>query len=107
MLICSAAPDYVIALAPAAAVAEIKEKGGKINEAFRVNATQWLLAFDQLPDNLKETVAKLMDAAWKDGGSTLPSHILHPRSLLPTKTFSELSKDLESKLPKRFQKPYE
>jgi hypothetical protein len=107
MLICPAAPDYVMAVAAAAAVAEIKDKGDKINEGFRINAQQWLLAFDKLPDNLKETVTQQMETAWRDGGSSLPLHILGKGSRLPLKTFSEFNEDLQSMIPKRFTKPYD
>jgi hypothetical protein len=48
MLVCPAAPDDVMAIAAAAAVAEIKEKDGKINEGFRINAPQWFVAFERL-----------------------------------------------------------
>jgi hypothetical protein len=106
-LTCPAAPDYVMALAAAAAVAEVQDKGGRINVAFRNNAWQWLLGFDQLPDNLKQTVTQLMEAAWRDGGSSLPPHILGMASLLPLKTFSEINKDFQSMIPKRFTKPYD
>lgn len=107
MLMCPAAPDYVMALAAAAAVAEIKGKGGKINEAFRINAMQWLLSFDRMPDNLKEMVRQQMQVAWRDGGGPLPPHILGKNSLLPIKTFAELNKDLQSMIPKQFTKPYD
>jgi hypothetical protein len=107
MLMCPAAPDYVMALAAAAAAAEIRDKGGKINDGFRINAMQWLDTFNQLPDNLKELVRQQMEAAGRDGGRSLPPHILGKGSLLPLKTFSELKNDLQSMIPKRFAKPYD
>jgi hypothetical protein len=67
----------------------------------------WLDTFNQLPDNLKELVRQQMEAAWRDGGRSLPPHILGKGSLLPLKTFSELKNDLQSMIPKRFAKPYD
>lgn len=108
MIVCPASPDWVIAFAAAAAVAEIKEAGGTINEGFRINARQWLLAFDQIPgDDMKNKVRQMMEVAWRDGGSSLPGHILGKGSRLPIKTFGEINKELQAMIPKRFAKPYE
>jgi hypothetical protein len=107
MIMCPAVPDWVIPLAAAAAVAEIKSNGGKISEGFRINAQQWLIAFDGLPDAQKLIVKQMMEVAWRDGGQTVPSHIFGKGTFLPLKTFGEISADLQSMIPKRFTKPYD
>ncbi|WP_147021479.1 SIR2 family NAD-dependent protein deacylase, partial [Methylobacterium radiotolerans] len=104
LLACPRYPDYVVPVAAAMAVAEIKDAGDRVGEAFRIQADAWMIAFHKLPDHLQSQVKAAMEIAWKDAGQSVPRSLFNKSGPFAMKSFDDFMSEMRDRIPK-FTKP--
>lgn len=98
--------DQIISMAAALAVAEIKQNGGMVKEAFRCHALSgWMVGYDKAPPEIQENVRAMMEVAWRDSGQSAPYHLFERNGPFTPKTFSEIYEELKSRLPQKLARP--
>jgi SIR2-like domain len=100
-ILCPAVPDGSQPSAAAMAVAILLERNEPISENFRRLATDWFDGWEDSPPQMRNTIQRMMQAAWQGSGSSFK-----PRpSFLPRKGFHQIVADLQANLPQRFKNP--
>ncbi len=106
-LVCPALPDGTMPVAAAAAVAMLEERNEAVTDSFRRLASWWFRGYDNVHENVKEQVVAMIKVAWPGQlASQSPLHRPFP-SFGAGKSFHEILKDMQEKLPKRPDLPKE
>lgn len=107
MLISPELPKGYMAVAAAAAVAMLNERGEAVTESFRRPAEWWFRQYEQLSGNLKEQVVAAIQIVWPATHADR-SPLRHSFPFFAGNTdFHDILNDMLAKLPKRPSRPKE
>lgn len=104
MVVSPAHGDSMIPMAAAFAAAEIRENGEGINDAFRVYADAWMMAFPKLPPEIQGVVRSSVESAW-EGKGAVPAHLFDRKGPFNSKTFDEIASELRDLVPRKLRHP--
>ncbi|KAF1062890.1 hypothetical protein LvStA_01524 [Burkholderia gladioli] len=106
-LVCPALPDGSTPVAAAAAVAMLGDRNEAVTDSFRRLASWWFRGYENVHDSLKQQVVAMIEIAWPGQlANQSPIHCPFP-SFGAGKSFHEIVKDMQEKLPKRPAAPKE
>ena len=102
-IVCPAMPDGSHPAAAAMAVAILLARNEAITDNFRRLATFWFDGWEDGPAQMHQSVAQMIEAAWRGSGAAFRP-LIRP-SFLPRKGFHEILDDLQNNYAKRLKNP--